>query len=177
MKKFIALLLVLTFGLSAVAFAAESPVLTNPPVVTDAKDAAGNPLVAAPVYDAQSLAELDAVAQSVSEGETELEHFALSTEDTAKLEAQGVDLAALTVDEIMSITIGGYAVKPESVTLTLTFTVPYEVGTKVVVLMGVGAAPGPYQWTVEEGVVNADGTVTVTLTDFPEGPFILSILS
>lgn len=173
MKKFLALLFVLTLGLNAVAFAADSPVLTNPPVVTDVT--AG--LWVITQYDEQSQAELDAVAQSVAEGKTELEHFALSEEDTAKLEALELDLAALSVDELLNVTVGGYTEKPESVTFKATFTVPYEVGTKVAVLMGVGAAPGPYQWTAEEGVVNEDGTVTVTLTDFPEEPFLLSILS
>ena len=164
MKKFLALLFVLTLSLNAVAFAADSPVLTNPPVVTDVT--AG--LWVITQYDEQSQAELDAVAQSVAEGKTELEHFALSEEDTAKLEALELDLAALSVDELLNVTVGGYTEKPESVTFKATFTVPYEVGTKVAVLMGVGAAPGPYQWTAEEGVVNEDGTVTVTLTDFPE---------
>ncbi len=173
MKKFLALLFVLTLSLNAVAFAADSPVLTNPPVVTDVT--AG--LWVITQYDEQSQAELDAVAQSVAEGKTELEHFALSEEDTAKLEALELDLAALSVDELLNVTVGGYTEKPESVTFKATFTVPYEVGTKVAVLMGVGAAPGPYQWTAEEGVVNEDGTVTVTLTDFPEEPFLLSILS
>lgn len=173
MKKFLALLFVLTLSLNAVAFAADSPVLTNPPVVTDVT--AG--LWVITQYDEQSQAELDAVAQSVAEGKTELEHFALSEEDTAKLEALELDLAALSVDELLHVTVGGYTEKPESVTFKATFTVPYEVGTKVAVLMGVGAAPGPYQWTAEEGVVNEDGTVTVTLTDFPEEPFLLSILS
>jgi hypothetical protein len=173
MKKFLALLFVLTLSLNAVAFAADSPVLTNPPVVTDVT--AG--LWGITQYDEQSQAELDAVAQSVAEGKTELEHFALSEEDTAKLEALGLDLAALSVDELLHVTVGGYTEKPESVTFKATFTVPYEVGTKVAVLMGVGAAPGPYQWTAEEGVVNADGTVTVTLTDFPDEPFLLAILS
>lgn len=173
MKKFLALLFVLTLSLNAVAFAADSPVLTNPPVVTDVT--AG--LWVITQYDEQSQAELDAVAQSVAEGKTELEHFALSEEDTAKLEALELDLAALSVDELLHVTVGGYAEKPESLTFKATFTVPYEVGTKVAVLMGVGAAPGPYQWTVEEGVVNEDGTVTVTLTDFPEETFLLSILS
>ena len=173
MKKFLALLFVLTLGLNAVAFAADSPVLTNPPVVTDVT--AG--LWVITQYDEQSQAELDAVAQSVAEGKTELEHFVLSEEDTAKLEALELDLAALSVDELLNVTVGGYTEKPESVTFKATFTVPYEVGTKVAVLMGVGEAPGPYQWTVEEGVVNIDGTVTVTLTDFPEEPFLLSILS
>jgi len=137
MKKFLALLFVLTLGLNAVAFAADSPVLTNPPVVSEVVDSAGNPLWVILQYNEESLNELDAVAKSVAEGKTELDHFALSEE----------------------------------------VTVPYEVGTKVAVLMGVGAAPGPYQWTAEEGVVNEDGTVTVTLTDFPEEPFLLSILS
>ena len=83
MKKFLALLFVLTLSLNAVAFAADSPVLTNPPVVTDVT--AG--LWVITQYDEQSQAELDAVAQSVAEGKTELEHFALSEEDTAKLES------------------------------------------------------------------------------------------
>ena len=173
MKKFLALLFVLTLSLNAVAFAADSPVLTNPPVVTDVT--AG--LWVITQYDEQSQAELDAVAKSVAEGKTELDHFALSEEDTAKLETLELDLAALSVDELLHVTVGGYAEKPESLTFKATFTVPYEVGTKVAVLMGVGAAPGPYQWTAEEGVVNEDGTVTVTLTDFPEEPFLLSILS
>lgn len=173
MKKFLALLFVLTLGLNAIAFAADSPVLTNPPVVTDVTSG----LWVILQYNEQSLAELDAVAQSVAEGKTELEHFVLSEEDTAKLETLELDLAALTVDELLHVTVGGYTEKPESLSFKATFTVPYEVGTKVVVLMGVGAAPGPYQWTAEEGVVNEDGTVTVTLTDFPEETFLLSILS
>lgn len=177
MKKFLALLFVLTLGLNAVAFAADSPVLTNPPVISDVKDGAGNPLWIIVQNNEQSTAELNAVSKSVSEGKTELEHFALSTEDAAKIEAQGVDPAALTLDEMLNVTVGGYTEKPESVTFKATFTVPYEAGAKVVVLMGVGAAPGPYQWTAEEGVVNADGTVTVTLTGFPVEPFLLAILS
>ena len=177
MKKFLALLFVLTLGLNAVAFAADSPVLTNPPVVSEVVDSAGNPLWVILQYNEQSLNELDAVAKSVAEGKTELDHFALSEEDTAKLETLELDLAALSVDELLNVTVGGYTEKPESVTFKATFTVPYEVGTKVAVLMGVGAAPGPYQWTAEEGVVNEDGTVTVTLTDFPEETFLLSILS
>lgn len=173
MKKFLALLFVLTLGLNAVAFAADSPGLYNPPIQRE--DPTG--LWVITDYNEQTQEELDDVAKAIAEGKTELEYFALSAEDTAKLEALELDLAALTVDELMQVTVGGYIEKPESVTFTLAFTVPFEFGTEIVVLMGVGAAPGPYQWTVEEGVVNMDGTVTITLTDFPEEPFLLSILS
>lgn len=173
MKKTFALLFVLTLCLNAAAFAADSPVLTNPPVVSDVSEG----LCVTLQYNDQSKAELDAVAKSVSEGKTELEHFALTPEDAAMLEAQGLDLTALTLDDLLHATVGCYTAKPESVTFKAAFAVPYEAGTKVAVLMGVGAAPGPYQWTAEEGTVNEDGTVTVTLTGFPEEPFLLSILS
>lgn len=177
MKRFLALLFVLTLGLSAAAFAADSPVLDLPPNVLNATDAAGNPLTVIVQYNAQSQAELNAVASSVSQGKTELEHFALTDEDAAKLDALGVDKAALSMDEMLHVTVGGYTQKPESVTFTLLFAVPYAPGTKLAVLMGVGAMPGPYQWSVQDGVVNADGTVTITLNNFPEVPFLMSILS
>ena len=176
MKKLLSLLLVLVLGLSATAFAVQSPVLPAPPVATEAVDGDGNALWVILRYNDQSIAELDNLARSVAAGRTELEHFALSEEDAAILEEQGFVLSGLSVDDLVHATVGGYTEKPANVAFKTIFTVPYAADTKVAVLMGVGAS-APYQWTVEEGLVNADGTVSVLLTDFPADPFLLAFLS
>lgn len=173
MKKLLALLFILTFGVSVVAFATDSPVLTNPPTVGEVS----NGLWVKLEYTDQSKAEIEAVAKSVKDGKTELQHFMLTPEDSNKLTEMGFDLNKITMDDLMQVTVGGYTEKPESVTFTTAFTVPYKAGTKVAVLMGVGDEPGPYQWTVEEGMVNEDGTMTITLSDFPEKPFLMSLFS
>lgn len=177
MKRFLALVFVLSLSVSTAVLAADSPVLPQPPLVSGAADAQGNSLWVSLMYDDQSQAELDALAKTVSEGKTELEHFALNAEDLTKLDALGLDTTALSADEMAHAMVGGYTVKPENISFQAAFAVPYPVGTILVVLMGVSSIPGPYQWTVQSGTVNPDGTVNIVLNDFPAEPFLLSILS
>lgn len=174
MKKLFVLFMVLTLSVSVIAFAVDSPTLSVPPTVSDVSVAGISVVLAYNVYtDYQA----QVLAEAVKAGKTELAFFGLSENDIAKVEQEGFDLAAVSVDDFFHTTISGYAEKPESISFKTTFPVPRAAGQKVLLLMGVGAMPGPFAWSVQEAVVNEDGSLTMTLNDFPVEPFMLCLLS
>lgn len=174
MKKLFVLIAALMLSASVVAFAADSPTLLVPPVVSNVSVPG---VSVAMDYKEQTEQLAQSLADAVKEGKTELEYFDLSENEMAKLVEAGFDPATISVDEFLYIAISGYEEKPEGISFTATFSVPHEAGEKVLLLMGVGTMPGPFDWSVQEAVVNEDGSITVTLKDFPVEPFILCLLS
>lgn len=173
MKKLIALVLILVLGMSAVAFAADSPSLVIPPETTP--DTAGIWVIHA--YNADTEKNLADLATFKQTGKPEIDFFNLSAEDLAKVQEKGFVPAQLTVDDFLHTTVGGYVEKPAGISYTAKFVVPFAANAKVLVLMGVGPMPGPFAWTVQEATVNPDGTLHITLVDFPAEPFMLALLS
>lgn len=183
MKKLLlvlAVVLSLSVGVVALAVdspkvgnAADSPILSDPPAVGDVSVAGVSVEL---TYNENTYSQAQALADAVKEGKTELEFFELSKDDLAEIQKAGFDPKKVSVDDFLYIKIYGYKEKPESITFKLTFPVPYKTDQKVLVLMGVGEAPD-ITWTLQEAVVNKDGSLSITLKDFPDKPFMLSILS
>ncbi|MGI6634767.1 MAG: hypothetical protein ACOX7B_06310 [Christensenellales bacterium] len=171
MKKLFMAIMVLVLSVSVVAFAVDSPTLEIPPTVSNVSIKGASVKVA---YNEQTASQAQALADAVKSGKSEIEFFSLSEEDMTEVIGAGFDLAALSVDGFYSLILDGYEGDPESISFTMTFPVSYTAGQKVLVLMGIG---DPVSWTVQEAVVNDDGSLTITLNDFPAEPFLLCLLS
>lgn len=178
MKKIVVLAIILVLSVSMVAFAVDSPTLSptllRPPTVSDVS-VSGISIVL--TYNEHTDYQAQALADAVKKGKTEIEFFELSKDDMAEIQKAGFSPEKVSVDDFLHTTISGYKEKPKSITFKTTFPTPYPKEQKVLLLMGVGKMPGPFDWSVQEAVVNNDGSLTITLNDFPAEPFMLSLLS
>ncbi len=185
MKKTTMILMLLALCITLSAAAVDSPTLSVPPTVSEITDTQGNVLSGILVhleYNEHFKAELTKMKDDVLKGKKELDYFALPETELAEITNRNLDPQALSMDDLIHVTVGGYTEKPEDIRFKMQFPVPYEAGTEVVVLMGVGLLPsaekdGSLTWTVEQAVVNPDGSLTITLEDFPTEPFLLALFS
>ncbi len=170
MKKFLALMLTLALALTAVSALASSPTV---PGKTDST----------PAEEEFSLW-IDATKADLANAEIDklndagIEYFGAAGDAIAAILGEG----EYEVNEFAAVSASNSdAIEGDTVTVILAFATPYEVGTKVAVLIGIVGDEG-IAWNVYEGTGVEDGAVSFELpatvaADIENGSALIAVVN
>ena len=165
MKKLLGIMLALALTV-AVGAAYATPSKT----ASDLTQTGDTNLPGVVVYVTTSQASVDAAAAVVMDmaakaaaGETAVGFFGedLQADIAAALPA-GTDLSALAVNELVPVSLSGYAAGMGDVVVPFQFATVYQAGQTVVPMLGFVGADGVVEWHVLQAEVVAGGIVNIT---------------